>query len=149
MIQHAVALTMARFCGNEMGSLFAQDPDYSESSEEILSKKDFQIVGRHGAGGFAEIDDDSIVISAFPNAPVKQMIADLARPVLIISRGYSFFNEKGKPFADADSPRTRDMWVDYDTYCIPVDHNEVEMRLALQGLQLYHRRPQAVEARGD
>ncbi|KAJ5702258.1 hypothetical protein N7488_009806 [Penicillium malachiteum] len=126
MIQHAVALTMARLCGNEMGSLYAQDPDYTEATEEILTKKKFQIVGRYGAGGFAEIDDDSIVISPFPNAPVKQIIAELARPVIIISHGWSVFNKIGHPFVDADSPRTAKMLSNYDTYSIPTDPEEVE-----------------------
>ncbi|KAJ6008505.1 hypothetical protein N7540_012481 [Penicillium herquei] len=148
MIQHTVALTMARLCGNEEVSLLAQDPDYTEASEGILSNKSFQIVDRYGAGGFAEIDDDSIVISAFPNAPVKQIIADLARPVLIVSHDLSVFNEIGTPYADPESPRTKEMWVDYDKYSLPVVEDEVEIRRALQGLQLYHRRPQAVDAQG-
>lgn len=48
--------------------------------------------GYYGVGGFAEIDEDSIVISAFAAAPVKQIIADLARPALIISTGFKVFN---------------------------------------------------------
>lgn len=92
MIQHSMALTMAQIChGN--ASLLTQEPDYTEVAEGILSKKGFKIVGTHGAGGFAEIDEDSIVISAFVAAPVKQIIADLGRPLLIISTGFSVFNE--------------------------------------------------------
>ncbi|KAL1852295.1 hypothetical protein Plec18170_006021 [Paecilomyces lecythidis] len=93
MIQHSMALTIAQICRrNETVQLFAQDPDYTEVTEEILTKKEFKIVGPHGAGGFAEIDDESIVISAFAAAPVKQIIADIARPVLIISTGFNVFN---------------------------------------------------------
>ena len=93
MIQHSMALTIAQLCGgNETVSLLAQDPDYTEVAEKILTKKEFKIIGPHGAGGFAEIDEDSIVISAFAAAPVKQIIADIARPVLIISTGFDVFN---------------------------------------------------------
>ncbi|CAI7652855.1 unnamed protein product [Penicillium palitans] len=93
MIQHSMALTIAQLCGgNETVSLLAQDLDYTEVAEKILTKKEFKIVGPHGAGGFAEIDEDSIVISAFAAAPVKQIIADIARPVLIISTGFDVFN---------------------------------------------------------
>ncbi|KAJ5777268.1 hypothetical protein N7520_000514 [Penicillium odoratum] len=93
MIQHSMALTIAQICcGNEAVSLHAQDPDYTSAAEEILTKKNFKIVGHHGAGGFAEIDEESIVISAFAAAPVKQIIADLARPALIISTGFEVFN---------------------------------------------------------
>lgn len=93
IIQHSMALTIAQlYRGNETLRLLAQDPEYTEVAEEILTKKEFKIVGTHGAGGFAEIDEDSIIISPFAAAPVKQIIADLARPVLIISTGFEVFN---------------------------------------------------------
>lgn len=93
MIQHSMALTIAQLCrGNETVPLLSQDPEYTEIAEEILTKKGFKIVGTHGAEGFAEIDEESIVISPFAAAPVKQIIADLARPVLIISTGFNVFN---------------------------------------------------------
>ncbi|KAJ5124920.1 uncharacterized protein N7515_008745 [Penicillium bovifimosum] len=88
-----MALTIAQLCrSNEIVPLLAQDPDYTELAETILANKGFKIVGPHGAGGFAEIDEESIVISPFAAAPVKQIIADLARPVLIISTGFDVFN---------------------------------------------------------
>ncbi|KAJ5929033.1 hypothetical protein N7454_006881 [Penicillium verhagenii] len=66
MIQHSMALTIAQLChGNEPVPVLTQDPDYTKATEEIVAKKGFQIIGPHGAGGFAEIDDESIVISAF------------------------------------------------------------------------------------
>jgi hypothetical protein len=93
MIQHSMALTIAQlFRDNEILPLLAQDPEYTEVAEDILAKKEFKIVGTHGAGGFAEIDKDSIIISPFAAAPVKQIIADIARPVLIISTGFEVFN---------------------------------------------------------
>lgn len=96
MIQHSMALTIAQLCrGNERLPLLAQDPEYTEVAEDILTKKEFKIVGTHGAGGFAEIDEDSIIISPFAAAPVKQIIADLARPVLVISTGFAVFNNHG------------------------------------------------------
>lgn len=93
MIQHSMALTIARLCrGKETLPLLAQDPEYTEVAEDILIRNGFKIVGTHGAGGFAEIDEDSIIISPFAAAPVKQIIADLARPLLIISTGFEVFN---------------------------------------------------------
>lgn len=92
MIQHSMALTIAQLCSNKTLPLLAQDPEYTELAEDILTKKGFKIVGTHGAGGFAEVDEDSIIISPFAAAPVKQIIADLARPVLIISTGFEVFN---------------------------------------------------------
>lgn len=93
MIQHSMALTVAQLCrSNETVPLLAQDPEYTEVAEGILTKKGFEIVGPHGAGGFAEIDEESIIISPFAAAPVKQIIADLARPAFIISTGFDVFN---------------------------------------------------------
>ncbi|KAJ5161030.1 hypothetical protein N7492_006422 [Penicillium capsulatum] len=93
MIQHSMALTIAQHCrGNETVPLLAQDPEYTDLAKELLTEKKFKIVGPYGAGRFAEIDEESIVISPFAAAPVKQIIADLARPVIIISTGFEVFN---------------------------------------------------------
>ena len=93
MIQHSMALTIAQLCrGNKILPLFAQDPEYTEVAEDILTKKGFRIIGTYGAGGFAEIDNDSIIIAPFAAPPVKQIIADLARPMLVISTGFEVFN---------------------------------------------------------
>ncbi|CAG7932860.1 unnamed protein product [Penicillium olsonii] len=149
MIQHSMALTIAQLCcGNKKLPLLAQDPDYTEVAEEILTKKEFKIVGTHGAGGFAEIDEESIIISPFAAAPVKQIIADLARPALIISTGFEVFNGNEKPLADAESPRTRQMWVGYDAYSLPSHSDDVEICSALKGLHLYCRRQQTPNAQG-
>ena len=47
-----------------------------------------------------------------------------------------------KPLADAESPRTRKMWLDYDTYSLPSHSDDGEICCALKGLYLYHRRQQ-------
>jgi hypothetical protein len=95
MVQHSIALTIAEFCRDGGASeiqLFAQDPDYTERTEEILRGRGFSIVGRFGAEGFAEIDDEKVVFSAFVEAPLKQIIAEIARPPLIFSTGPDAFN---------------------------------------------------------
>ncbi|KAJ5945355.1 hypothetical protein N7516_005523 [Penicillium verrucosum] len=43
------------------------------------------MAGEPYGAGFAEIDEELILISAFAATLVKQIIADLARPMLIIS----------------------------------------------------------------
>ena len=68
MIQHSMALTMAEICHDDTAKnaqLLAQDPNYSEQTMEILKASGFTIVGQFGAGGFAEIDNNSLVFSAF------------------------------------------------------------------------------------
>lgn len=95
-VQHSIALTMADIYSEKNTiQLLAQDPGYTEEAQQLLKAKGFSIVGRFGAGGFAEIDDDSVVFSAYIAAPLKQIIADVARPALIITTEFSTFNDSG------------------------------------------------------
>jgi hypothetical protein len=96
MVQHSIALTMAEICHDSTGDeiqLLAQDPDYTEEAIEILKRNGFSTIGQFGAGGFAEVDDNSIVFSVFVKAPLKQIIADTARLFLIISTDFEVFND--------------------------------------------------------
>lgn len=96
MIQHLIALTMAETCFEgkfHETRLLAQDPDYTPEARRILDKNGFSIVGEHGAGGFAEIDDSTIVYSVFVEAPLKQIVADIARPILFLSTAFGTFND--------------------------------------------------------
>lgn len=107
MVQHSIALTLAGLCYTIAGNyvqLLVQDPDYTEDSKAILSREGFNIVGEHGAGGLAEIDDNTLVFSAFVEAPLKQIIADIARPPIIISTGFDTFNDSEYVFAST-SPK--------------------------------------------
>ena len=87
MIQHAAALTLAeevrRHCDGEV-RLLAQDPQYSDDTKQCLQAKGFEVVGEFGGDGFAHIDDECTVFSAWPSAPIKQIIADIALPVALI-----------------------------------------------------------------
>jgi sugar phosphate isomerase/epimerase len=93
LIHHSIALTIAdiaRSCaatGDTGVRLLTQDPRYSDETKDLLREIGFEIVGEHGAGGFAELDNETVVFSAFTSAPVKQIIADLARPAAIICAG--------------------------------------------------------------
>lgn len=96
MIQHSIALTVRQICNDLAGChvhLLAQDPDYTKDAKEILASSGFSIVGEFGAGGFAEIDDETLVFSVYVEAPLKQIIADIARPPIIISTGFDVFND--------------------------------------------------------
>lgn len=90
LMQHAMALTMAEVIRHHTGvsvELKAQDPSYREQTNDILSENGFQIVGKYGAGGFAEIDEDTLVFTAFPAVAISEVIADTARPALVITSG--------------------------------------------------------------
>lgn len=91
LVHHAIALTMAniiRSCakpGDRRVRLLTQDPDYCDETKDLVRDIGFEVVGGYGAGGFAEVDNESVVFSAFTNAPFKQIITDLARPLAIIN----------------------------------------------------------------
>lgn len=61
---------------------FAQDPVYTETDRRLL--RSFGIKDLDDPRGFLEVDDDSLVISFSPSIPVRQIIADIARPAVMI-----------------------------------------------------------------
>ncbi|KAI1462007.1 hypothetical protein F4805DRAFT_411703 [Annulohypoxylon moriforme] len=144
-IHHAIALTMAditRSCtrtGDMKVRLLTQDPKYTDETKDMLQDIGFEVVGEYGAGGFAELDDESVVFSAFAAAPVKQITADLARPVAIIcarSTTDTVFNKQCKPYADPASPRTRQLWKGYESWRFPVQSEGVKLEGSLHQLEI-------------
>ncbi|PQK08284.1 hypothetical protein BB8028_0001g03620 [Beauveria bassiana] len=144
MVQHSIALTLAQICSDIAGydvQLLAQDPDYTDEAKAILKGNGFSIVGDYGAGGFAKVDDDSVVFSVFVEAPLKQIIADIARPLMIISTGFDTFNDSEKPWMDAESPRTVDMWEEYEEKTsFPISPGDGELMSKMRDVYLYVRK---------
>jgi hypothetical protein len=95
VIQHLVGLTMADMCGANNIQLLAQDPAYTEEAKEMLKVRGFSVVGSFGAAGFAEIDNDSVVVTAYITAPLAELVADIARPAVIITSDVGVFNDTG------------------------------------------------------
>ncbi|KAI0888081.1 uncharacterized protein GGS22DRAFT_93139 [Annulohypoxylon maeteangense] len=143
--QHAVALSIAAKIRSETGDdveIFAQDPAYSETSKALLEDIGIQVVGEHGAGGFSKIDYDSVVFFCYPAAPVRQIIADLARPAMIIGNGDVHVLNENQPFPfpfDAESPRTREMWEEYTRHDFKIMQEDEEDLTGLRGLNIYVR----------
>jgi hypothetical protein len=101
LVHHAIALTIAniiRSCakpGDREIRLLTQDPGYCDKTKDLIKEIGFEVIGGYGAGGFAEVDDETVVFSPFPKAPVKQIIADLARPLVFITlRGATVWNSR-------------------------------------------------------
>ena len=103
VLQHAAALAMAelaRSMTDPAGTavrLIAQDPFYSPQANQILGDAGFEVVGEFGARAFAEVDDNSIVFTAYINAPATQIVADLARPAAIICAPRMTYDEQHPP----------------------------------------------------
>ncbi|KAI0516710.1 hypothetical protein F5B22DRAFT_176522 [Xylaria bambusicola] len=145
LIHHAIALTIAEVTRScipaERSSvrLLTQDPKYSDETKALLRKIGFEITGEYGAGGFAEVDDESIVFSAFAAAPVKQMVADLALPVAIIcakKTSAGVYNHLRNLWADPESPRTKQMWKEYETWKFPTPTVDIKLDGSLHQLEI-------------
>ncbi|KAI0884361.1 uncharacterized protein GGS22DRAFT_165457 [Annulohypoxylon maeteangense] len=148
LLQHAMALTMAkvaRFHTRSSIELKAQDPAYREETNEILSENGFEIVGKCGAGGFAEVDENTLVFTAFASIAISEVLADIARPAMIITTGgKATFSGDIKVFSDAESPRTRQMWREYRVTHLAVPSNELELFQSLTQMSIRTRMPSAL-----
>ncbi|KAH9894515.1 hypothetical protein F4778DRAFT_747329 [Xylariomycetidae sp. FL2044] len=123
MVQHAMAFAMVeeiRRKSQHEVRLLAQDPSYATTAKECLREKGSEIVGEFGAGGFAEVDDETLVFSVYPSFPITQIIADIARPAMIIGTCFTQILQPCRDtWLDADSPRTLDMWKEYNHCKVP------------------------------
>ncbi|KAI1659336.1 hypothetical protein F4813DRAFT_395217 [Daldinia decipiens] len=142
--QYSAVLTIATEIISSTGDgvrILTQDPDYAEETKETLRELGFEVVGQFGAGGFAEVDDETIVFTAFASAPIRQIIADIARPTLIIAVGDDkTFNVKNQPYGDPESPRTKQMWQDYESWDFPVEPAEAQSMVEMDRLKIYSRK---------
>jgi hypothetical protein len=61
---------------------YAQDPEYAAVDKRLLSEEGATVL--EDPRGFLEVDENCVVISASPNVPVRQIVADIARPAVLI-----------------------------------------------------------------
>lgn len=86
--QHALLLTlrnvlqMKNKTNKAKISCYAQDPIYNTVDRTVLGNFDVDVVD--DPEGFLQVDESSVVFSCAPNIPVKQVIADLVRPAILI-----------------------------------------------------------------
>ncbi|KAI0846368.1 hypothetical protein F5Y00DRAFT_144559 [Daldinia vernicosa] len=162
MKQHAVALTIgAAFRSTTAADveIFAQDPDYSHTSKALLKSLGISVVGEHGAGGFSEISDDSVVFFCYPTFPMSEIIADIARPAMIIGNGrthvlnntthgarthadtvaFEVFQRRQPYPSNAETPRTREMWEDYTEHDFKIMNPDKRTLAGLESLKIYIR----------
>jgi hypothetical protein len=98
MAQHTLALTVRDLLAssNAMGlhgegargiKCYAQDPIYTSVDKQVLDGAGFTVIDDPRA--FLEIDKASVVISIAPDIPVRQIVADIARPAIMIWKKYT------------------------------------------------------------
>ncbi|KAK8856053.1 hypothetical protein PGQ11_011965 [Apiospora arundinis] len=121
ILQHALILSLRDYLLEKGSShvddypCYAQDPAYSDRDKAVLGS--LGITTLEDPNGFLKADDHSIVLSFYPNVPVKQIIADLCRPAVII-----WGTPMDYPCTDPDSTRVDEMLQkEYDRVDLPYD----------------------------
>lgn len=90
MTQHAVALTIAAVLGRRFRKdekplpVYVQEPAHTSLDKEFLARKGFHLIGGWGSVGFTLMDDDSFIFTSCPSFPLKQIVADTAKPAAMI-----------------------------------------------------------------
>ncbi|KAI1377977.1 hypothetical protein F4677DRAFT_31862 [Hypoxylon crocopeplum] len=143
MYKHAAALTIVEALHRRFGTmiqLFAQDTSYSSECTDVLYKKGFSVVGMHGAGGFAEVNERTLVFAPDPGFCVKEVVADTVEPAamfwttVLSPEDTERSNRSHRPLAfdddltaywelhdaDPDTPRVRALVRKYDRHTFPL-----------------------------
>ena len=84
-MQHASVETMAEVLKEKGGceiTCFAQDPAYSDVDKEFL--KSIGITPVNDPKGFLEVDSKTLVFSASPDVPVREIIIDIQHPAAML-----------------------------------------------------------------
>ncbi|KAI5928181.1 hypothetical protein F4810DRAFT_719848 [Camillea tinctor] len=154
IVQHAAALTISAAVQRKLNKpikIYAQDPNYSLYTKRTLARQEIHVIDCHGAKGFTYVDEDTIVFSVAPSVPVKQIIADLARPPVMIWEKVSSPEEEEEKLKnprffmggyvspwtlDNDSPRTQKLVKHCTATPFPADDGHF-----MPNLTIYIRKP--------
>lgn len=82
--QHAFVLALHEWLHTRQKSVrcYAQDPVYNAVDKVVLGAHGIEIIEDPHA--WLEVDEQSIVLSCAPNVPVKEIVADIARPAVVV-----------------------------------------------------------------
>lgn len=61
---------------------YAQDPVFKDIDKEILQEHGITVLDN--PHGFLEMDEDTVIISKFPDVPIRSITADLTQPAIMI-----------------------------------------------------------------
>ncbi|CAG8909104.1 unnamed protein product [Penicillium egyptiacum] len=110
--QHVLLVTAKNWLqtnGLDELSCYMQDPEYTDVDRRIFRDVGFQVVD--DPEGFLKVDGQSIVLSIAANVPTKLIIADIARPAIVI---WFVVEEMDTLMLDPNSDRVREMMKGYD-----------------------------------
>ena len=97
--QHALVLTMRGWLNEKNGRItpcYVQDPIYEAVDVDILGECGIEVLEDPRA--WLEIDETSIVMSIASNVPSKEIVADIARPAVVIWErvGFRDYDKEGE-----------------------------------------------------
>ncbi|KAI0555178.1 hypothetical protein F4679DRAFT_522518 [Xylaria curta] len=112
IIQHALisAISSILLQRGVLSKRYVQDPIYTQQERDVLCSAGFTVLDDPQA--FLTLDNSSVLVSIAPNIPVKQIVADICRPGIII---WSSKIDASYLQTDPDSPRV-DKMIDEDYY---------------------------------
>ncbi|OAL68668.1 hypothetical protein A7C99_0039 [Trichophyton rubrum] len=112
-----------------LGSKVERKVLVSTSNVTHATSVDSKVLGEAGITivadleGFLQVDDAAVVVSLYPNAPVKQVVADISRPAVII---WDVFTDDGDGLTDPVSSRVEAfMQGFYQAYEFPSDDDNM------------------------
>ncbi|KAM7207200.1 hypothetical protein V8F20_002466 [Naviculisporaceae sp. PSN 640] len=115
MMQHAFVLTLRECLQRKQQGrpvrLLAQDPGYHDADKQVLRRANIEIVD--DPDGWLEVDQNTLVFSIRPAVPVRQIIADIAAPAVMIWRKVKPESAVPVAWRDESSPRVEAMIQNY------------------------------------
>ncbi|KAI1844866.1 hypothetical protein JX265_009451 [Neoarthrinium moseri] len=118
MRQHAAAVAVAEHLEALRGDghqvrVYAQDPLYTSTDKHVVPGAGISIVSGFGGRALLLVDENTIVMARQPAFPIREVVADLARPAAMF---WTSMDVGG--FRDPRSVRTDLMREDYDEQVI-------------------------------
>ncbi|KAK3299893.1 uncharacterized protein B0H64DRAFT_2471 [Chaetomium fimeti] len=103
---------------------YAQDPAYQDVDRAVLAEVGVTVLDH--PRGFLEVDESAVVFSLAPDVAVRQVVADLARPAVMVWNRVREIPREGDwvgraERADNISPRVEEMIKDYTEFPFPAD----------------------------
>ncbi|KAK3291385.1 uncharacterized protein B0H64DRAFT_47656 [Chaetomium fimeti] len=122
--EHAVVLSIRDFFARRSPTTtvqcYAQDPLYEDVDREVLGELGMTVLEH--PRGFLEVDESAVVFAQAPGVAVRQIVADIARPAVMVwdrvceipREGASWVGRGEQiPRSDNISPRVEEMIKDY------------------------------------
>lgn len=73
-------------------SLASRDPVYTDTDKQVLQSLNITVVDDPRA--FLHVDEASVIFSVSPDIPVREIIADIARPAILLWNKVAEGNEE-------------------------------------------------------